>query len=64
MHLINNATVECCCGSNLPTKDIYNTDGVFIMRICDKCKKRKVLKYNYSLMHNDYTTTNRQSNQN
>ena len=41
MHRVNDKTVRCCCGSDLPTRDIYKK-GIFVARVCDKCKERKL----------------------
>lgn len=40
MHRKNDKTIRCCCGSGLPTKDIY-VRGIFVARVCDKCKEKK-----------------------
>ena len=41
MHRANDKSVRCCCGSGLPTKDIYEK-GIFVARVCDKCKVEKL----------------------
>lgn len=41
MDRANDKSVRCCCGSGLPTKDIYE-EGTFVARVCDKCKVKKL----------------------
>ena len=40
MHHKNDKTIKCCCGSGLPTRDVY-VRGIFVARVCDKYAEKK-----------------------
>lgn len=61
-HHTNDPTIKCCCGSGLPTEDIYDARGIFIIRVCKKCKKEKLSGFRPEIFENNSYTVNEQIN--
>ena len=35
----------CPCGSGEPWEEIYDARGIYVARVCDKCKKERLSGY-------------------
>jgi hypothetical protein len=40
-----NQTHLCSCGSGEYPEDVYDARGIFVARVCDKCRKKKLAGY-------------------
>lgn len=64
MHRSNSTKVICCCGSNLPTEDIFDARGIFVARVCAACKKRKLSEYRPEIFEDVNYEVNEQTDSN
>lgn len=35
----------CNCGSGLASDNVYDAKGIYVARVCDKCRQEKLSKY-------------------
>lgn len=41
----------CPCGSGKHPEDVYDARGIYLARVCDKCRRQKLSKYRADVLH-------------
>ena len=44
----------CICGSGLPYEEIYDGNGIYVTKVCAKCRKERLSKFRPEIMRRPY----------